>query len=107
MCAGLDMLPASNFSPKATMIDFKGHRVEKDIILLCVRWYLAYPLSYRNLEEMMEERGIQVDHSNIYRWVQKFTPPLETAFRNGKKRRVGSSWRMDETYRYCWRIPAG
>src|SRR5215212_3721325 len=75
------------------MIDFKGHRVEKDIILLCVRWYLAYPLSYRNLEEMMEERGIQVDHSNIYRWVQKFTPPLEAAFRNGKKRRVGSSWR--------------
>jgi putative transposase len=80
------------------MIDFKGHRVEKDIILLCVRWYLAYPLSYRNLEEMMEERGIQVDHSNIYRWVQKFTPPLEAAFRNGKKRSVGSSWRMDETY---------
>ena len=80
------------------MIDFRGHRVEKDIILLCVRWYLAYPLSYRNLEEMMEERGIQVDHSNIYRWVQKFTPPLEAAFRNGKKRPVGSSWRMDETY---------
>jgi putative transposase len=80
------------------MIDFKGHRVEKDIILLCVRWYLAYPLSYRNLEEMMEERGVQVDHSNIYRWVQKFTPPLEAAFRNGKKRPVGSSWRMDETY---------
>jgi hypothetical protein len=45
------------------MIDFKGHRVEKDIILLCVRWYLAYPLSYRNLEDMMEERGVQVDHS--------------------------------------------
>ena len=55
------------------MIDFKGHRFEKDIILLCVRWYLAYPLSYRNLEEMMEERGVQVDHSNIYRWVRKFT----------------------------------
>jgi putative transposase len=53
------------------MIDFKGHRIEKDIILLCVRWYLAYPLSYRNQEEMMEESGIQVDHSNIYRWVQK------------------------------------
>jgi putative transposase len=80
------------------MIDFKGHRIEKDIILLCVRWYLAYPLSYRNLEEMMEERGVQVDHSNIYRWVQKFTPPLEAAFRNGKKRPVGSGWRMDETY---------
>jgi len=80
------------------MIDFKGHRFEKDIILLCVRWYLAYPLSYRNLEEMMEERGVQVDHSNVYRWVQKFTPQLEAAFRKGKKHPVGNSWRMDETY---------
>jgi transposase-like protein len=43
------------------MIDFKGHRFEKEIILICVRWYLAYPLSYRNLEEMMAERGVQVD----------------------------------------------
>lgn len=80
------------------MIDFKGHRFEQDLILTCVRWYLAYPLSYRNLEEMMAERGVEVDHSNIYRWVQKFTPPLEATFRNGKKRPVGSSWRMDETY---------
>lgn len=80
------------------MIDFKGHRFEKDIILLWVRWYLAYPLSYRNLEEMMAERGVEVDHSNIYRWVQKFTPPLEATFRKGKKRPVGKSWRMDETY---------
>ena len=80
------------------MIDFKGHRFEKNIILTCVRWYLAYPLSYRNLEEMMEERGVPVDHSNIYRWVQKFTPQLEATFRNGKKRPVGKSWRMDETY---------
>ena len=80
------------------MIDFKGHRFEKNIILLCVRWYLAYPLSYRNLEEMMRERGIEVDHSNIYRWVQKFTPQLEASFRKGKKRPVGKSWRMDETY---------
>ena len=45
------------------MVDFKGHRFAKDIILICVRWYLAYPLSYRNLEEMMAERGVQVDHS--------------------------------------------
>jgi putative transposase len=79
------------------MIDFKGHRFEKDLILLCVRWYLAYPLSYRNLEEMMLERGVEVDHSNIYRWVQKFTPKLEAAFRKCEKRAVGDSWRMDET----------
>jgi putative transposase len=63
------------------MIDFKGHRIEKDIIITCVRWYLAYQLSYRNLKEMMAERGAQIDHSNIYRWVQKFTPKLEAAFR--------------------------
>jgi putative transposase len=73
------------------MIDFKGHRFEKDIILLCVRWYLAYPLSYRNLKEMMLERGIEVDHSNIYLWVQKFTPQLEAAFRKGEKRTVSNS----------------
>jgi putative transposase len=80
------------------MIDFKGHRFGKDIILTCIRWYLAYPLSYRNLEEMMAERGLAVDHTNIYRWVQKFTPKLEAAFRKMKKRPVGRSWRMDETY---------
>ena len=80
------------------MIDFQGHRLEKAIILLCVRWYLAYPLSYRNLEEMMEERGVPVDHSNGYRWVQKFAPQLEAAFRNGQKHPVDNRWRMDETY---------
>jgi putative transposase len=80
------------------MIDFKGHRFEQDIILTGVRWYLAYPLSYRNLEEMLAERGVEVDHSSVYRWVQKFTPQLEAAFRKGKKRPVGKSWRMDETY---------
>ncbi len=80
------------------LIDFKGHRFEKDIILLCVRWYLAYPLSYRNQKDMMLERGVEVDHSNIYRWVQKLTPQLEAAFRKGEKRAVGNSWRMDENY---------
>jgi transposase-like protein len=69
------------------MIDFRPpHR--KAIILMCVRWYLAYPLSYRNLEEMMAERGLSVDRTNIYRWVQKFTPKLEAAFRKGNKRLV-------------------
>ncbi|WP_051300027.1 IS6 family transposase [Methylobacter luteus] len=80
------------------MIDFKGHRIEKTIILTCVRWYLAYSLSYRNLEEMMAERGVTIDHSNIYRWVQKFTPKLEAVFRKGNQRPVGTSWRVDETY---------
>jgi putative transposase len=71
---------------------------EKDLILACVRWYLAYPLIYRNLEERMAERGMAVDRSNIYRWVQKFTPQLDTAFRNGRKRPVSRSWRIDERY---------
>lgn len=79
------------------MIDFKGHRIEKAIILTGVRWYLAYPLSYRNLKEMMAERGLSVDHTNIYRWVQKFTPKLEAVFRKGNKRPVGKSWRADES----------
>ena len=61
------------------MIDFKGHRFEQDMILTGVRWYLAYPLRYRNREEMLAERGVEVDHSSVYRWVQKFTPQLEAA----------------------------
>jgi len=80
------------------MIDFRGHRFERDLILTSVRWYLVYPLSDRNLEEMLAERGVEVDHSSVYRWVQKFTPQLEAAFRKGQKRPVGTRWRMDETY---------
>jgi putative transposase len=80
------------------VIDFKGRRFEKDLILTCVRWYLAYPLSYRNLAERMAERGLAVDPSNIYRWIQKFTLQLAAAFRKRRKRPVGNSWRVDETY---------
>ena len=68
-----------------------------DVILLCVRWYVAYPLSLRNLEEMMAERGFAVDHPGVHRWVIKLVPLLEKAFRR-HKRPVGKSWRMDETY---------
>ncbi len=79
------------------MIDFKGSHFEKEIILWGVRWYVAYPLSYRQLEEMMEERGVSVDHSTLHRWVLKYAPELEKQFRQ-RKRSVGTSWRMDETY---------
>ena len=79
------------------MLDFKGHRFEQDIILTGVRGYLAYPLSDRNLEEMRAERGVEVGHSSVYRWVQKFTPQREAAFRKRKKRPAGKRWRMDET----------
>lgn len=68
-----------------------------DIIAQCVRWYLAYALSLRNLEEMMVERGIVVDHSTLHRWVIRLAPFLDKAFR-WHKCPVGRRWRMDETY---------
>jgi transposase-like protein len=68
-----------------------------EVIVLCVRWYVAYSLSLRNLEEMMAERGIEVDHSSVHRWVIKLVPLFEKAFRR-HKRPVGRSWRIDETY---------
>ena len=79
-------------------IEFKQRHFEQDIILLMVRWYLSYPLSYRNIEEMMLERGIHVDHSTINRWVIHYSPLLEDEFRKKFKRQTGFSWRMDETY---------
>src|SRR5450759_4342627 len=58
-------------------------RFPLDIMLLCVRWYVAYPLSLRNLEEMMQERGLFVDHSTIHRWIVKLVPVLRKPFANG------------------------
>jgi putative transposase len=79
------------------MIDFKGSQFEREIILWGVRWYVAYPISYRQLEEMMGERGVAVDHSTLNRWVIKYAPGFEKAFRR-RQRPVGRSWRLDETY---------
>ena len=79
------------------MVSFKGAHFAKDIILVGVRWYVAYPLSYRHVEELMEERGVPVDHATIQRWVVKYSPQLEEAFHR-RKRPVWVSWRMDETY---------
>ena len=76
---------------------FKRLHYPTDIIAQCVRWYLAYSLSLRNLEEMMAERGITVDHSTLHRWVIRLVPLLGKAFRP-HKRAVGHRWRMDETY---------
>ena len=70
---------------------------EKRIILLCVRWYLKYPLSYRNLVEMMMERGVEVTHTTIMRWVHQYSPILEERLRKHMKP-TNDSWRMDETY---------
>lgn len=66
------------------MIEFKGSHFEKEVILWGVRWYVAYPMSYRQLEEMMEERGVEVDHSTLNRWVIKYAPLLEQQFRAHK-----------------------
>ncbi|WP_229509578.1 IS6 family transposase [Massilia sp. CCM 8734] len=79
------------------MLNFKGMRFPIDVILVCIRWYVAYPLSYRHLEEMMEERGVSVDHSSINRWAIRFLPLIEKMARK-HKRPVGGSWRMDEMY---------
>ncbi len=76
---------------------FKWRHFEAEIILLCVRWYLRYSLSYRDLEEMMRERGLQVDHTTIYRWVQHYAPELEKRSRPHLKA-TNDSWKVDETY---------
>ena len=76
---------------------FKWRHHQAEIILLCVRWYLRYSLSYRDLEEMMNERGLLVDHTTIYRWVQKYAPELEKRSRSHLKA-TNDSWRTDETY---------
>jgi putative transposase len=78
-------------------ISFKGAHFPHDIILMGVRWYVAYPLSTRHVEELMLERGVHVDHSTINRWLVKYSPQLEEAFHR-RKRPVWVSWRMDETY---------
>ena len=78
------------------MISFKGRHFQKEMILQSVRWYLAYALSYRDIEEIMSERGFVVDHSTIQRWVVHFSPHLLIAFHK-KKKRPGDRWRLDET----------
>jgi putative transposase len=76
---------------------FKGRHFDRSVILLCIRWYLAYNLSLRNLEEMMAERGISVDHATIHRWVVRYSPELLKRF-NARKRAVTGKWHVDETY---------
>jgi putative transposase len=78
-------------------VEFKGRHFERDVILWGVLWYVAYPISYRQIEEMTGERGVEVDHSTLHRWVLKYMPALEKVFL-ARKRPVGRSWRLDETY---------
>src|SRR5262245_36147269 len=90
-------------------ISFQGAHFPPEVILMGVRWYLAYPLSTRHVEELMLERGVHVDHSTVNRWVIKYRPHLEEAFHR-RKRLVWVSWRLDETsikvkgqWRYLYR----
>jgi transposase-like protein len=76
---------------------FRGRHFSDEIIVLCLRWYLRYPLSYRDLEEMMAERGLSIDHSTIARWVLRYAPVLNERIRS-EMRNPNRSWRVDETY---------
>lgn len=80
------------------MSDFKWRHFEGEIILGCVRWYCKYGISYRDLEEMMLERGFEIDHTTIYRWVIHYAPEIEKRLRWYWKPASGYSWRVDETY---------
>lgn len=88
---------------------FKHHRFPRDVILRAVRWYLRYPLSYRDVVDLLAERGVAVDRSTVFRWVQKFGPEL-TRRTERHLRRASLDWHVDETYirvggkwRYLWR----
>ena len=76
---------------------FSGYRFPPEVITLAFRWYLRFGLSYRDVEELMAERGIEVDHVTIYRWVQRFAPEFAEAAR-ARQHLVGDRWHVDETY---------
>jgi transposase-like protein len=80
---------------------FKSRHFDRSVILLCVRWYLAYGLTLRDLEEMMAERGSAVDHATIHRWTVHCAPLLLEQF-NRRKRAVTGMWHVDETYQSPW-----
>jgi transposase-like protein len=87
----------SRLVPAVPSSAFKGFRFPPEIIVLALRWYLRYGLSYRDVEELLAERGIEVDHVTIYRWVQRFTPLLADAA-GPCRHSVGDRWFVDETY---------
>jgi transposase, IS6 family len=86
--------PLSRPAPRSA---FAGYRFPPKIITLAVRWYLRFGLSYRDVEELLAERGIEVDHVTIFRWVQRFAPEFAEAAR-ARQHVVGDRWHVDETY---------
>jgi transposase, IS6 family len=89
--------PSGIILPKKNKYPFKWRHFEPTIILLCVRWYCRYQLSYRDLEEMMRERGLSLDHTTVWRWVQRYAPEINKRVRPHLKM-SGTSYRLDETY---------
>jgi transposase-like protein len=86
---------------------FRGFRFPPDVLLWAVRWYLRFPVSYRDLERMLADRGVEVDHTTLYRWVQRFAPELEKRVRR-HLRPCRGPWHVDETYIRVggrWRYP--
>jgi transposase-like protein len=77
--------------------DLQMRQTEPGLILCAVRWYLRYSLSLRDVEELLEERGLDVDHTTVWRWVQYYSPELEQRLRRHLKP-TNKSWRVDETY---------
>jgi IS6 family transposase len=76
---------------------FKGRQFTAEVILWAVRWYLMFPISYRDLELMLLDRGVEVDHTTIFRWIQAYAPEIEKRIRPHLRPSEGS-WRVDETY---------
>jgi transposase-like protein len=98
MYAGmLNGLRSSMGTVKAVAELFEGRHFDREVIILCVRWYLRFKLSLRDLVEMMAERGLSMAHTTIMRWVQRYAPEFEKRWRRFA-RAVGRSWRVDETY---------
>ena len=79
-------------------IERQGRHFNRDVIILCVRWYLRYKLRLRDLVEMMAERGLSLAHTTILRWVRRYTPEFVKRW-NRFATPAGRSWRVDETYR--------
>ena len=83
---------------KAAQMDFSYKQYPKEVIIMVVRWYLAYPLSYHHVEELAKERGIGLDHATVQRWVKEYSGQILAKVRRYNKNRFTDSWRLDETY---------
>lgn len=98
-CKPADVASDDGQMPRFVSVEelFRGRHFDQEVVIMCVRWYLSFKLSYRDLVAMMGERAIEIAHTTILRWVQYYTPDFEKRW-NRYARAIGGSWRMDETY---------